>query len=207
LLKFDAEFRWHTDPFRYATIDRVIDPEDLRLLNSEVPELRLFKREIKEGAEHRKQYNMWRMSLVEDGRRVAGTDELPPSWRKLLDSFLSPEFKRWATAGTGVDVAPLRLTMGLYRYSERDYSTVDTAKLTKALHWAFYLNEEWTGEDGGALHLWSEKTAPQPSASIIPRGGTSALFAPAENTWHNIGTITADGRRERLTIMVEYWNS
>jgi hypothetical protein len=205
VINFKAAFERHEAPFVHYTVKDVISQEDLRRLNAEVPALDLFRREVKEGAQYRKNYNMWLFDLFKDGVLADRVDEMPAAWRELLEALLSPDFAVWATEGLGTDVSILPLTMGLYRYSDRDYTTADTAKLEKALHWALYLNEDWTAEDGGGLNLWSAKDDEQPATTIIPTGGTMALFAPHAGTWHNIGTITSGGQKERLTIMLEYW--
>jgi hypothetical protein len=207
MINFDAKFVRHHDPFPYHTISDVLSAEKVHRLNAELPPLDLFKREIKEGAQHSKQYHMWRFGLYEDGQRAPRTDELPAPWLELLDSLLSEDFSTWASDGLGLDVRALTLTLGLYRYGDRDYTTKDTAKLRKAVQWALYLNEDWGADDGGALHFWTAKDAPEPTVSIVPVGGTCALFSPSPVTWHNIGTVTSSGEKERINIMIEYWKS
>ncbi|WP_410575590.1 2OG-Fe(II) oxygenase [Amycolatopsis sp. cmx-4-61] len=205
MINLAAKFERFSSPFTYYTIDDVISAEDLKRLNAEVPPIELFARQHKEGPQHRKNYQFDLLDLYENGERAPKAAQLPESWAQLLDSLLSPEFCAWASDGLGLDMSTFPLTLGLYRYGDRDYTTVDTAKATKAMHWALYLNDEWSESDGGRLNLWSAKEAPEPEVSILPGGGTCAMFAPTERTWHNIGKVTTGGKRERLTIMLEYW--
>jgi len=206
MINFDAKFEPHDHPFPYQTMGDMLSIEDVRRLNAELPAKDLYTRYVKDGPQHPKRYRMWLFNLYEDGARTPRTGELPPAWQELLDSLLSKDFEEWASGLVGMDLSELDLTLGLYAYEDQDFTTVDTGKQRKAVHWAFYLNEDWTERDGGQMHLWTAKDAEQPAVSVVPVGGTSALFFPGPSSWHNIGTITTAGK-DRINIMIEYWKS
>ncbi len=205
MIDTSVEFDRFDVPFTHYTTGPVIASADLAKLNAEPPSADLYRRQVKEGQQYDKNYQMWLFDLFEHGKRTPGTERLPVAWAALLESLLSRDFTQWASDGLHLDLAACRLTLGLYRYGDRDYTTVSTAKLTKAMHWALYLNEDWSSEYGGKLNLWEAKDAEEPAVSILPAGGTCAMFAPTERTWHNIGKVTTGGEVERLTIMLEYW--
>ncbi|MET8760685.1 2OG-Fe(II) oxygenase [Lentzea sp. NPDC004782] len=205
MIDTNVRFDRFDEPFTHYTTGPVIPSQDLKRLNAELPAEDLYRRQVKEGREFDKNYQMWLFDLAEDSLRLPATERLPQAWSELVDSLLSKEFTEWASDGLGIDLAACPLTLGLYRYGDRDYTTVSTAKLTKAMHWALYLNEDWAPEFGGRLNLWSARDAAEPAVEITPAGGTCAMFAPTEHTWHNIGKVTTGGQVERLTIMLEYW--
>lgn len=146
-----AELHRVEDPYVYFTADGVISPENLKLLNAVIPDRTLFRREIKEGSHHRKEYNMWRCEPAVDSQRTAVADQLPPTWSDLAEDALSTEFRSWLTRGTGVDVRSVPVTVGLYMFGDGDYTTVDTGKLEKALSFGLYLNEHWARRTRNAI--------------------------------------------------------
>lgn len=207
MINSKAVFEHFDAPYPHYRVSGLLSPADLRRLNADLPPWRLFRREIKEGPGHTKTYRMWLMDLYDHDGRAPGTAELPAPWSELLDDLLSEEFAALVRDGLGIDVSELALTLGIYRYEDGDYTSVSTGKATKVIHWAFYLNESWTPEEGGAMHLWTANDAEEPAVSIVPVGGTTAVMFPSEVTWHNIGKITTGSTKDRINIMIEYWKA
>lgn len=58
-----------------------------------------------------------------------------------------------------------------------------------------YLNQAWSGEDGGALRLYLEPSGEGKYVDILPRGGTLVAFLSA-NFYHEV----QPARRERLSL-------
>lgn len=194
------------EPYVYYTADGVVSPDDLRRLNAELPDLGIFDRRIKQGSQHRKEYNMWRCEPAEDGRRTEVAHKLPAAWSELVDSTLSAEFREWLTAGTGVDVRTVRATTGLYVFEDGDFTSIDTGKTEKALSFGLYLNEEWQREYGGAFQVFTHKApGAEPVHSLVPVGGRCVTMTPTESTWHRIERVDTGGRVSRLLLMVEFW--
>jgi hypothetical protein len=205
MIRTDAEFLRHKAPFTHHTVDKMIEFTDLERLAAAAPAAELYRRLVKQGPWHVKNYRAWLLTLFEHGERTAAAEALPQPWTELLDDLLSPEFTTWASEGLDRDLTSLPVTVGVFRYGDGDHQTVHTAKAVKALHWVLHLNEEWRPGLGGELHLWESEDAVSPVLSIPPLGGTSVLFAPHAATWHSIGEVTAQGRFERTTVVLEYW--
>lgn len=203
----DAVFERYSKPYPYFLVSDLLSAEDLAWLNAELPPWDLFRRLVKEGPGHDKHYRMWLMDLYDDNGRAPGAEKLPEAWARLLDDLLSPQFTAMLEGGLGLDLNGLGLTLGIYRYVDGDYTSVSVGKSTKVVHFAFYLNESWTDEEGGHMHLWSAKDAADPTESIVPVGGTAAVMSPSDVTWHNIGEITTGSAKDRINIMVEYWRA
>jgi hypothetical protein len=195
-------------PYRYFTADGVVSPENLTLLNSTVPDRDIFTREIKVGDHHRKQYNMWRCEPALDSKRTAVADQLPQPWSELVDDVLSDGFRSWLSEGTGVDLAGLATTVGLYIFGDGDYTTVDTGKLAKALSFGLYLNEHWERRYGGAFQVFDRKAPDAVSVrDVVPVGGRCVTMTPTESTWHRIERVDTGGKLSRLLLMAEFWRS
>lgn len=194
------------EPYTYYTADDVISPPDLKLLNATVPDRSLYERCVKVGAQHRKQYHMWRCEPGQDSRRTSVADRLPPAWSNLVDAALSAEFRAWLTDATGADVRTVRSTVGLYVFADGDYTTIDTGKLAKALSFGLYLNEYWEREYGGAFQVFTAKTPDAvPDHELVPIGGRCVTMVPTTSTWHRIERVETGERVARLLLMVEFW--
>ncbi len=202
-----AEFRRHGSPFTHHTMESVIAPADLARLTARPPARELYRRLVKEGPRHVKNYRVWLLVLFEHGERTAAARHLPPAWAELLDSLLSPDLATWASDGLDRDLTTFPMTVGLFRYGDGDHQTVGTGKASKAVHWVLHVSDGWSPGFGGELHLWRAGDDTVPARSIPPLGGTSVLFTPHDATWHSIGEVTSGSRYERLTIVLEYWQA
>lgn len=194
------------DPFSFFFGSRIIGPEDLARLNSELPARELYRREIKVGAEHKKEYNMWRVGVFEQGAKAQTADHLPSAWAKLLDELLSASWRQWLTSNTNVELAGKPVTIGLYIFENGDFTSVDNGNIAKALSVALYLNDQWECEYGGNLELWRGKTEPgqTPARIFVPLGGNVSVCRFTETTWHSIGAVR--NGRARVSMMIEYWH-
>ena len=100
MIKTDnVTLRVFDDPFRFFHGGPLLSDTDLIRLNSELPERDLYRREIKVGLEHKKQYNMWRCEVFADHQKTAAAAQLPSAWSELLDSLIADEFPKLAGAG------------------------------------------------------------------------------------------------------------
>lgn len=66
----------------------------------------------------------------------------------------------------------------------------------RALTAIVYLNENWTGTDGGALRFWTDPSGTGESLDIQPGGGTLVTFL-SELYWHEV--LPANRQRLALT--------
>jgi len=194
------------DPFSFFFGGPIIGPRDLQRLNDELPARELYRREIKVGAEHKKQYNMSRVAVFEHGAKTETAAALPPAWAELLDELLSASWRQWLTDETGIDLTDRPVTIGLYIFENGDFTSVDNGKLAKALSVALYLNEEWACEYGGNLEIWNAKAEPgqTPARIFVPLGGNVSVCRFREHSWHSIGAVR--NGRSRVSMMIEYWH-
>ncbi len=193
------------DPFSFYFGGPIIAHEDLVRLNSELPARELYRHEIKVGEEHKKQYNMWRVAVFEQGGRTKAAERLPAAWVELLDELLANPFRQWLTNETGIDLAGKPVTVGLYIFENGDFTSVDNGKLAKALSVALYLNEDWVCEYGGNLDLWQSKgeRGQTPARTFVPLGGNVCVCQFRETSWHSISAVR--NGRSRVSMMIEYW--
>jgi len=195
-------------PFLHHLGDGVIPAADIAELNATVPDRSLYRREIKSGSQHRKEYRMWRCEVAAEGTRNATADKLPAAWSKLVDSVLAADFRGWLSSNTGVDVTSSRMTVGLYVLEDGDFTTTDYGKTEKLLTSALYLNESWRPEYGGNYQLFTHKSPDlAPAKEIAPVGGRCTAMTPTETSWHRIQTVTTGGAVDRMMMMLEFWRS
>lgn len=207
MINTDIRLERRNDPFTHYTASGLLSPADLGRLNAELPARELFRREIKVGQQHRKQYNMWRFAVYEDGTRTEAARRLPAKWTELLDSVLADQFRLWLAKELDTSLDGLPLTVGVYLFGDGDYTTVDNGKQNKAVSFALHLNDHWLPEYGGASQHWSGKQAAEPVSVVYPFGGHCSILQPGPETWHNIGSVDTGGRRERVTMMIEFWQT
>jgi hypothetical protein len=206
LIKTDVSLTHIDDPFSFFSGGPLLSDADLARLNAELPARDLYKHEIKVGPEHKKQYNMWRGAVFENGERTAAAARLPAAWAELFEALLSDGWRRWLTRETAIDLTGLPVTVGLYIFENGEFTTVDNGKVEKALSVALYLNEAWAAEDGGNLHLWRSKDPYEtPARTFVPRGGHVAVCRFGEASWHSIGAVR--NGRSRVSMMIEYWRT
>jgi SM-20-related protein len=193
------------DPFQFFFGGPIIGAQDLIRLNAELPARELYRREIKVGPEHKKQYNMSRVGIFEQGVKTETAAHLPAAWAELLDELLSAGWREWLTNETGIELTDKPVTIGLYIFENGDFTSVDNGKLAKALSVALYLNDEWSCEYGGNLEVWRTKDEPgqTPAQIFVPLGGNVSVCRFGESSWHSIGAVR--NGCSRVSMMIEYW--
>jgi hypothetical protein len=206
MLNPNVSLNYIDDPYPFFFGGPLLADADLERLNADMPSRDLYRREIKEGLEHKKRYNMWRFALFEQNERTPKAAALPIAWSELLDDALSNELRAWLTRETKVKLDGLPMTVGLYGFADGDYTTMDSGKIEKALSVALYLNKEWAADDGGNLHLWRNKGPFEtPARTFVPRGGHVVVGWWGTNTWHSIAPVRTG--RSRIAMMIEYWKN
>lgn len=193
-------------PFRHYVGEGLIPPAGVTELNATLPDRGHYSREIKSGAQHRKEYRMWRCEPAVDSARTPLADQLPPAWSTMVDDVLSAPFRSWLSDSVNVDVTTCPMTAGLYALGDGDFTTTDTGKTEKLLTFALYLNEFWKPEYGGNYQLFTHK-APDavPVREIEPIGGRCTTMTPSADTWHRIQAIDTGGTVDRMMMMLEFW--
>jgi len=193
------------DPFSFYYGGPLLSREDLERLNADLPTRELYRHEVKVGTEHKKQYNMSRVAVFEQGAKTKTAARVPAAWAQLIDELLADKFRQWLTKETGIKLADLPVTIGLYIFENGDFTSVDNGKLAKALSVALYLNDDWACEYGGNLHLWHAKdgAAQIPAQTFVPLGGHVSVCRFGETSWHSIGAVRNGS--SRVSMMIECW--
>lgn len=194
-----------TRPYTYYVGEDLVSSTNLEVLNKEFPALEMYSREIKEGSQYRKQYNMWRLEVAKKSLEIESKMPLPSAWEELVTDVLSQHFREWLGDNIKVDLTDLDCTVGLYQFGDGDYTTVDTGKLEKMASFGLYLNEQWEETYGGAFEVFMQQDDTEPLASIVPFGGRCVAMQPTNNTWHRIAAVDTGGAVPRQLLMAEFW--
>ncbi|MFP5023487.1 2OG-Fe(II) oxygenase [Pseudonocardia phyllosphaerae] len=192
-------------PFQLFLGRDLLSDDQLRKLHEDAPTTELERIAV-EDPEHEKQYRMNLISLVEDEAETRAARQLPASWRALLDDLRAPRFTSWLESGTGINLAGLSRSIGIYVHRNGDFLSVHKDKPTKAITAILYLNPEWPEEAGGQFQMFaSGDVGRSPVDVIAPVGGQLLAFRPTDKSWHAVSEISHPAAVDRLTVQIEYW--
>lgn len=205
MLVLDHAMTERTHPFELFVGAGLLGEDRLRELTTTAPTSRVERIAVDDPA-HEKQYRMNLVSLLEAENETAHVAALPPVWRSLLEDLRSRRFTAWLEKSTGIGLAGLERSIGIYAHRNGDFLSVHKDKPTKAITAILYVNEHWPEEAGGRFQCFAtgEPGAP-PVAEIHPEGGRLLAFKPTDSSWHAVSEVCHPRGLERLTVQIEYW--
>lgn len=169
-----ADARLKTDPYPYFTVDRAIDPDKVGDIINAFP-------------------------AINDGGSYNIDDvEMHPTFKSLIDSIDTPEFRRIICEKFDVQVMDLPMMMTLRGYSRKKDGRIHTDSKTKVATILIYLNHEWTAETGRLRVLRSEQDMHDYVEEITPGPGSLMAFKVTDNCWH--GYPSFEGKRQSIQI-------
>ncbi|MEW2452157.1 2OG-Fe(II) oxygenase [Streptomyces parvulus] len=156
--------------------------------------------------EHEKLYRMNLLYLMVNNRRREISDELPASWRSLLDDLASADFTTWLSESTGIDLHGFSQDISVYTHVDGDFISVHKDKAGKAITVILHLTPEWPTSAGGEFEVhFSGDPDDDRVFRISPRPGQLLAFPPTDKSWHAVSRVHCGGTFTRLTVQVEYW--
>jgi hypothetical protein len=179
----------HEHPYRWlSTADgHLLAPEYASRLALTFPGGAFVRHDA--GTRRCKSYQNFSRELVApDGAR---DDRLPPLWRDLVADLLDPAYRSTVAALLGQEPAK-RIEVRLVRHAPGDWLGPHTDRADKLFSHIIYFNPHWQPEWGGCLEILEGASPAAVAARVIPRLGTSALMARAENSWHQVTPVTAE---------------
>lgn len=122
-----------------------------------------------------------------------------PAFARLMDEIQGPEMTAAIGRAFGIDLSgrPTMVTVrGRARARDGQIHTDSRTKLVTVL---LYMNEDWTGEQGGRLRLLRSATdLDDMVAEVPPQRGTLLAFLNTPNAWH--GHKPFEGERRVLQL-------
>jgi hypothetical protein len=163
-----------TVPYPYFTVDRAIDPDKVGDIINAFP-------------------------AINDGGSYNIDDvEMHPTFKSLIDSIDTPEFRRIICEKFDVQVMDLPMMMTLRGYSRKKDGRIHTDSKTKVATILIYLNHEWPAETGRLRVLRSEQDMQDYVEEITPGPGSLMAFKVTDNCWH--GYPSFEGKRQSIQI-------
>ncbi|MEU7060485.1 2OG-Fe(II) oxygenase [Streptomyces sp. NPDC046197] len=203
VLTLDSALEERTRPFQLFRGRDLLGADQLEQLLSTMPTADIAKIAI-EDPRHEKQYRMNLVDLVVLEKDAPVFPRLSAIWRDLVEDLRGAEFTTWLEEATGIKLAGLQRSIGLYTHRNGDYLSVHKDKPTKAITVILYLNRDWPVEAGGQFQIF-ESPRSGPAEEINPVGGQLLAFPPTDKSWHAVSRIEHPDGTERITVQIEYW--
>lgn len=163
-----------TDPYPYFTVDSAIDSDKVDDIIKAFP-------------------------AINDGGSYNIDDvEMHPTFKSLIDSIDTPEFRRIICDKFDVQVMELPMMITLRGYSRKKDGRIHTDSKTKVVTILIYLNQEWPAETGRLRVLRSEHDMEDYVEEIAPGPGSLLAFKVTDNCWH--GYPSFEGKRQSIQI-------
>jgi hypothetical protein len=163
-----------TDPYPYFTVDSAIDSDKVDDIIKAFP-------------------------AINDGGSYNIDDvEMHPTFKSLIDSIDTPEFRRIICDKFDVQVMELPMMITLRGYSRKKDGRIHTDSKTKVATILIYLNQEWPAETGRLRVLRSEHDMEDYVEEIAPGPGSLLAFKVTDNCWH--GYPSFEGKRQSIQI-------
>ena len=187
-------------PFPNMVVDDFFDPEFLRLVAAEFPDLA-----SKEAQEFN---NPKEIKWASKGEKTFG-----PQTRKLMHFLNSEPFLEFIQVVSGIQEKligdPYFLGGGQHEIRpggvlkvHADFNGYPAFNLSRRLNVLVYLNEDWEDSYGGHLEFWDENMKEQ-KAAILPIFNRLAMFSTTDFSYHghpNPLTCPPDRRRRSLAL-------
>jgi SM-20-related protein len=163
-----------TDPYPYFTVDSAIDSDKVDDIIKAFP-------------------------AINDGGSYNIDDvEMHPTFKSLIDSIDTPEFRRIICDKFDVRVMDLPMMMTLRGYSRKKDGRIHTDSKTKVATILIYLNQDWPAETGRLRVLRSGHDMEDYVEEITPGPGSLMAFKVTDNCWH--GYPSFEGKRQSIQI-------
>jgi SM-20-related protein len=195
------QHRLETDPYQWAAIGSLFQPDDARRLAATYPCDR-FKRVAAHGGE--KDYDYEARSLIGmAGTAIAG--DLSDAWQALARDLLSPEYRAAMTALTGCALAEAPMEVNVFHYGPGGSLGAHCDLPEKLVTHVLYFNRTWNNADGGCLRILRAQDLESVAAEISPLVGHSAVIVRSERSWHAVSRVVSRSSRSRRSMTVTFY--
>ncbi|WP_051862490.1 2OG-Fe(II) oxygenase [Ferrovum myxofaciens] len=184
-------------PFRHLVIDELVEKDSL------IPLLKAFPESSWSGWENVSHEHQHLKQVCND------ISIIPDPLRTLIYELNSGPFLNWLSKVTGIPQIlpdPHLFGGGLHSTGpggtltpHTDFHVVKGLPLFRRLNLLFYLNSDWTEENGGMLELW-HKNQDRIEKIVLPTLGTCVLFQTDNDSMHGFTTPVSSKNRQSVAI-------
>ena len=165
-----------TSPYPYFIGTDFLPPEAVRELRRDFPDIR------------------------KPGFLTVPEIEMRGSFRRFIDELEGPELAEAVSAKIGIDLDPFPRLTTIRKFSQAKDGRIHTDSQSKLATFLVYLNDGWSGADGGRLRvLRGPSDFDDMVAEIPPIMGTVFGFKRADNSWHGHKPFAGERRVVQIT--------
>jgi hypothetical protein len=195
--------RLETDPYRWAAIHNLFNPNDAARLADTYP-CDHFKLVAGYGGE--KDYEYEARALIGMGAAVITfPDDLSDAWRALASDLLSPEYRRAMTNLTGCDLMEAPMEVNVFHYGPGHSLGAHRDLPEKLVTHVLYFNHSWNNENGGCLRILRSQDPGDLVAEIPPVVGYSSVIVRSECSWHAVSRVANHSVSSRRSMTVTFY--
>jgi len=191
-----------TEPYKWGVLENVWENEKVaRLLASEFPTEDFSYRLYGKGF-------YLKRTLVKLGEKGASEQkDLSPSYVKLAKDLCSDDFRTSVEKATGMSLAGHPMEAVLFRTGHFTAFSMHDDVMQSAVRLTFYLNDNWSKENGGHLEIMDTRNGDKVVGKIVPELGKAAVIVRSESSPHNVSAISSDYRDSRNTLVVTFYKA
>jgi hypothetical protein len=192
-----------TDPYRWAAINDLFNPDDAAELAATYP-CDHFKLVAAYGGE--KDYEYEARSLIGMGAGVITyPDDLSDAWRVLATDLLSAEYRQAMTALTGCDLSRTLMEVNVFHFGPGGSLGAHCDLPEKLVTHVLYFNRSWNSADGGCLSILRSADPSDLVAEIPPIVGNSSILVRSDNSWHAVSRVVKNSASSRRSVTVTFY--
>ncbi|AUG78261.1 Putative Hydroxylase [Kitasatospora sp. MMS16-BH015] len=193
----------HDAPFAWGTVHGMLGPELLDRLVEEFPAEGFTRTERVSLRPGEKGYRTDNLTLVHDSRPdPEALRRLTPSWRELVESLASPEYRAAVGELTGRDVSAAALEIRAVRYPAGAWIDPHTDRLDKLVTQTWYFNAHWPEEHAGHFLVLGSADVADVRRRVLPRAGESIVMCPSEFSWHAVSPVADSVVEDRKVLLL-----
>lgn len=126
--------------------------------------------------------------------------EMRGSFRRFIEELEGPELADTVSAKIGIDLDPFPRLTTIRKFSQAKDGRIHTDSQSKLATFLVYLNDGWTGDDGGRLRvLRGPRDFDDMVAEIPPVMGTVFGFRRTNESWHGHKPFAGERRVVQIT--------
>ncbi len=195
--------RLESDPYRWAAINNLFQPNDIARLAATYPfdHFKLVAR-YSGGRE----YEFEARSLIGMGADVITyPDTLSDDWRALAIDLLSPEYRAAISTLTGCDLTKSPVEANVFHYGPGGSQGPHQDLPEKLVTHVLYFNQAWNAANGGCFRVLRSSNPADIAAEIPPIAGYSSIIVRSDNSWHAVSRVADDSPCSRRAVTVTFY--
>jgi hypothetical protein len=205
VIDFDAlaSARLSDDPYKWALVDRAVEPGDALTLLERFPDSGYWQIT---GDDGEKRYTYAARPLVTLGASHAAlVGPLDPAWQQVAADLVSPEYRRSLGHLIGRSLDDCLMEASVWRWDAAAHLGAHLDMDTKVVTHVFYFSHRWETDWGGCLRILNSQDTDDVVAEIPPRLGTASVLVRSDRSWHAVSPVDTTAAEPRRSLIVTWF--